>query len=254
MASSGTVAAAFGVSFTLPPFQPLNPIGRWNFVFAYKYPACLLVARDRELFHARYDTRSQLKSIGCGSAYRGCCSSCIILMYIYIYISLTIYEYVYGNCPWGFLDFARAEKLDGTDSRLRPRIMTRYNDYIVCFKPRNCNYCRVLDISRCVKLRENPHGKKYICKIYIKVYKINFFQKLYIRNMIKHVFYLYIFVKIYLRFIWNTLDVYLNDAKIYFREQKLYMSHIYFNSMGEERLIETNEKFYIGSEFHYFAI
>ena len=60
--------------------------------------------------------------------------------------------------------------------------------------------------------------KKYICKIYVK-------------ECIK-----YIFAKIYPTYIWHILDLHLNDAEIYFRGQKLYMSDIYFIFMGADSM------------------
>ena len=39
-------------------------------------------------------------------------------------------------------------------------------------------------------------------------------------------------IKIYFTYIWHILDIYFNDAEIYFRGQKLYISHIYLISMG----------------------
>ena len=53
--------------------------------------------------------------------------------------------------------------------------------------------------------------------------------------------YIYIFAKIYLTYIWSILDIYLNDAKIYFCFQKFYMSHIYLISMGGIRTSNVME-------------
>ena len=35
------------------------------------------------------------------------------------------------------------------------------------------------------------------------------------------------------KFIWHILDIYFNDAKVYFRGQKFYMLNIFFISMGD---------------------
>ena len=43
--------------------------------------------------------------------------------------------------------------------------------------------------------------------------------------------YIYIFFSQSISNIFDILDIYLNDAEIYFCGQKLYMSHIYFISM-----------------------
>ena len=76
----------------------------------------------------------------------------------------------------------------------------------------------------------NPHEKNIHVRLDVKVYKIYFRPKLYIQNIF-HIYFRYIFAKIYLPYIQNILEIYLNDAEIYFRGQKLYVSYMYFISI-----------------------
>ena len=89
-----------------------------------------------------------------------------------------------------------------------------------------------------VKETTGPHGKNIFVRYMSKCIKYIFAKICIYKKYILHIFSSQkwdIFANIYLTYIWRILDIYFYDAKIYFRGQKTYMSHIYFISIERGR-------------------